>query len=289
MQLIAAAFGLMRALSFVPPRLVRDCTNAQKAMPQQLQGGLYPVIFSLAIRCRLARLSLTATPPGIMTAIAMTHNLLRRHPGCIVLVHREGGPRAAGALFSGPDADGGSEPSASGAGQHASGDDLEDNWSGPAAGRDGAGASGADAGAAPATAGGMRGDPYLWDEPDPAKSLAIHSSLWEFDAMRSHYCPEVRRSRVSPLATSKRDITACDAASSPRPLKTKRLCSSPLPQVARFVSVLEKDMGNKRKGIELDLQAMLEGSYETLFSSEVRCSPGLPTRRLRYARRRATR
>ena len=31
-------------------------------------------------------------------------------------------------------------------------------------------------------------DPYLENEPDPAKARALESSLWEIDSLRNHYC-----------------------------------------------------------------------------------------------------
>ncbi|KAF2231535.1 CBF-domain-containing protein [Viridothelium virens] len=34
-------------------------------------------------------------------------------------------------------------------------------------------------------------DPFLADEPDPTKTLALESSLWELDTLRSHYHPNV--------------------------------------------------------------------------------------------------
>lgn len=145
---------------------------------------------SYAALChRLARLCLTAPPPGIMAAIAITHNLLRRHPGCIVLVHREGRSRAVeGADDSrrgggaDPESEAGetSRAVAENGGRRNAQQEQEDDRP-STAGKPSASQSAA-----------RRGDPYLAHEPDPAKSLAIHSSLWEFDAMRSHYCPEAR-------------------------------------------------------------------------------------------------
>ncbi|XP_067650867.1 nucleolar complex protein 4 homolog isoform X1 [Haliotis asinina] len=34
-------------------------------------------------------------------------------------------------------------------------------------------------------------DPYLYNEPDPAKCEALKSSLWEIKSLQNHYCPEV--------------------------------------------------------------------------------------------------
>lgn len=38
-------------------------------------------------------------------------------------------------------------------------------------------------------------DVYDENEPDPAKSRAVESSLWELAALRNHYCPQVRASQ----------------------------------------------------------------------------------------------
>merc|ERR1719300_804955 len=37
------------------------------------------------------------------------------------------------------------------------------------------------------------GDPYLMEEPDPAKTNALQSSLWEIKTLQSHFSPEVAR------------------------------------------------------------------------------------------------
>ena len=37
---------------------------------------------------RLSRLALFAPPAGIVTVIPFIYNLLKRHPGCVVLIHR---------------------------------------------------------------------------------------------------------------------------------------------------------------------------------------------------------
>eukprot|EP00983_Pelagomonas_calceolata_P051047 1142239-Pelagomonas_calceolata.AAC.2 len=34
-------------------------------------------------------------------------------------------------------------------------------------------------------------DPYDPQEEDPAKTRAVESSLWELQALRNHYCPQV--------------------------------------------------------------------------------------------------
>ncbi len=37
---------------------------------------------------KMARLAVNAPPAGAMTAIAFIHNLIRRHPGCMVLLDK---------------------------------------------------------------------------------------------------------------------------------------------------------------------------------------------------------
>lgn len=84
---------------------------------------------------RLARLSLTASAAGAMVAIRLIYNLLKRHPQCKVLIHRE-----------------------------------------PEFG-----------------AKAIREDPFVALEPDPAKSNALLSSLWEIQSVLNHYHPDVAK------------------------------------------------------------------------------------------------
>ena len=69
-----------------------------------LKSTALPAYLAAAFAKRLARLALTAPPAGAMTCVAFVHNLLRRHPGCAVLVHRgeEGGPSASAAFVEDP-------------------------------------------------------------------------------------------------------------------------------------------------------------------------------------------
>ena len=53
-----------------------------------LKSTALPAYLAAAFAKRLARLALAAPPAGAMTCVAFVHNLLRRHPGCAVLVHR---------------------------------------------------------------------------------------------------------------------------------------------------------------------------------------------------------
>ena len=159
-----------------------------------LASTYVPAYLAAAFAKRLARLALSAPPAGAMTAVVLAHNLLRRHPGCSVLLHRAAPPPPAGAQ--------GGEPPGSANPGVANPAGLADN---------------------------PGGDPFLPEEADPADCRALASSLWEFDALRSHYCPDV----------------------------------------ARFCAVLQKDLTNRRKTAEISLSAVLENSYESLFTAQV--------------------
>ena len=53
-----------------------------------LRSTHLPAYLAAAFAKRLSRLALSAPPHGCMLAIGFVHNLLRRHPGCCVLLHR---------------------------------------------------------------------------------------------------------------------------------------------------------------------------------------------------------
>lgn len=102
-----------------------------------------------------------------MLAIGFVHNLLRRHPGCLVLIHRGSGGTAAA-------------------------------------------------------------DPFMEAESDPARCAALESSLWEMASLRQHYSPAV----------------------------------------SRFVAVLERELGNRKKTQEIDLSLLHGASYASMFAEE---------------------
>ncbi len=135
-----------------------------------LRSTHLPAYLAAAFAKRMARLALAAPPHGAMLAIGFAHNLLRRHPGCCVMVQRE-------------------RP-------------------------------------APGSAAGT--DPFLPLEADPAASHALESSLWELDALRHHYAPAV----------------------------------------ARFVSVLDRDISNRLQTADVDVAALASASYATLFAED---------------------
>ncbi|RHZ61656.1 hypothetical protein Glove_346g70 [Diversispora epigaea] len=83
---------------------------------------------------RMSRLSLTSPPHGIVIIMPMIYNLIRRHPSCMVLIHRPSDSTSSTSDES---------------------------------------------------------DPYDFDEPDPMKSNAIDSSLWEMKTLQNHYFPNI--------------------------------------------------------------------------------------------------
>lgn len=85
---------------------------------------------------RLARLSLSAPPSGIVVVVPWIYNLLKNHPSCTFMIHR----KAENSRYT-----------------------IEH---------------------------GMN-DPFDMEEPDPMKTNAIDSSLWEIHTLQSHYHPNV--------------------------------------------------------------------------------------------------
>lgn len=144
-----------------------------------LASGLVPAYTAAAFAKRFARLAMAAPPAGAMVAIAFVHNLVRRHPSLMVLLHSPSPPRAT---LAGVD-----------------GDEEE---------------------AEQQQRGGGCPDPYDDQQPDPAKSRAVDSSLWELACLRNHYCP----------------------------------------QVSAFASILDKDLGDRTKTSEVDLEPLLGGA-----------------------------
>jgi U3 small nucleolar RNA-associated protein 19 len=61
-----------------------------------LSSGLVPAYTIAAFAKKLARLAVSASPAGAMLAIAFIHNIIRRHPSCMVLLDSPSGGMAAG-------------------------------------------------------------------------------------------------------------------------------------------------------------------------------------------------
>uniref|UniRef100_A0A8C6XWD1 Nucleolar complex associated 4 homolog n=1 Tax=Naja naja TaxID=35670 RepID=A0A8C6XWD1_NAJNA len=57
-----------------------------------LSSSHLPAYLVAAFAKRLSRLALTAPPDGLLIVIPFICNLLRRHPACLVLIHRPNGP-----------------------------------------------------------------------------------------------------------------------------------------------------------------------------------------------------
>ena len=83
---------------------------------------------------RLSRLTLHAPPSSIVVVVPWIYNLLKSHPYCTFMIHRNGDV-----------------------------EQDEDGW----------------------------GDPFRMDEPDPMRTDALESSLWEIQTLQSHYHPNV--------------------------------------------------------------------------------------------------
>ena len=112
---------------------------------------------------------------GAITCTGFIHNILRRHPACQVLLHR---PLAQGAAHLSVTSNGETPSTAAPAIQSAAAaQPLANGHSVPASAQPDAPQPGR--------------DPYDENEPDPAKSQALASSLWEVESLREHYCPQV--------------------------------------------------------------------------------------------------
>ena len=131
-----------------------------------LKSPLLPAYLIAAFAKRLARVALASPAPGAAAALPIIYNLLRRHPACLVLIHRAL-PVADPDVEADADVDADADADA--------GADAEAD---------------ANADAAPR---GLAGDPYRADERDPAKADALRSSLWEVQALRRHYCPAIAK------------------------------------------------------------------------------------------------
>jgi hypothetical protein len=161
-----------------------------------LASGMVPAYTAAAFVKRLARLALTAPPAGALLALAFAHNIVRRHPATMQLLHRppRGGLTAATAVpaaapqpqillplppevaASQPQQPQHQQPAANGSGVSA-------------AAAAGAAVDGKQQQKGPAWQGL---DVFEFLEPDPGKSRALESSLWELEALRQHYNPQVR-------------------------------------------------------------------------------------------------
>jgi U3 small nucleolar RNA-associated protein 19 len=167
-----------------------------------LASGMVPAYTAAAFAKRLARLALSGPPGAAMVALAFIHNLIRRHPSTMVMLHN---PRGAARA----------EAAATGDAPLLLGGDSDGNANGGAGTPDIAGAAGRDV--------------YDPNAVDPAASRAVESSLWEVAALRAHYAPAV----------------------------------------AAFAAVLDKDLTDRARTSEVDVDGVLGASYGSLMAEEL--------------------
>jgi U3 small nucleolar RNA-associated protein 19 len=121
-----------------------------------LASPMVPAYTAAAFAKRFGRQALSAPPAGALIAIVFIHNLMRRHPACVQLVHRAppGGLAAVSAKI--PKTVEETKLEKKGPVWH--GEDVFDAL-----------------------------------EADPAKTRALESSLWEITALKNHADPSVSR------------------------------------------------------------------------------------------------
>ncbi|KAJ1915313.1 Maturation and nuclear export of 40S ribosomal subunits interacting protein [Tieghemiomyces parasiticus] len=120
-----------------------------------------PAYLVAAFIKRMARLTLAAPPATAVFAIPWIYNLLKAHPSCMTLIHRETGPNTEGLRL------------------RESADEVSQDRSSSAT-NDGA-----------AVADWLASDPYDHTAQDPAESHAAESSLWEIHTLQSHFAHQV--------------------------------------------------------------------------------------------------
>ena len=79
-----------RLYSLVTPEILR-ARNRKKffgLLDKFLKSALVPAYVVAAFAKRLARLALAASPAGALLCLAFVHNLLRRHPPCLIMLRR---------------------------------------------------------------------------------------------------------------------------------------------------------------------------------------------------------
>lgn len=221
-----------------------------------LSSGMVPAYTAAAFIKKFARLALTAPPAGAIIAIAFIHNLLRRHPSCSVLLNKPLAVQSAVAKAAAPlqltdsrieaatpaaasmaattqnglphtMTNGHSKGTHNDESSDASKSQASEDDSSDAEAPDGAAdnaAHGVSLQIQEASTGGEVGvgqDIFDEHEPDPAKCRAIESSLWELESLRQHYYHSV----------------------------------------ATYVSILDKDLGDRKRTAEVDVSALLRSSY----------------------------
>eukprot|EP00742_Colponemidia_sp_Colp-10_P005483 GILJ01005858.1.p1 GENE.GILJ01005858.1~~GILJ01005858.1.p1 ORF type:complete len:450 (+),score=89.00 GILJ01005858.1:551-1900(+) len=152
-----------------------------KLLDLSLKSTLMPAYVVASFIKKLARLSIRLPPSGCLWVIPFLYNLFRRHPSCIVMIHR---PIPGGSVptFEAP------KPSTTTFADFITA--LADNLNKDAEPKP-------ESISAPAPAvvekDGPLVDPFNESESDPAKTNALESSLWEVGCLKRHYCGSVSR------------------------------------------------------------------------------------------------
>ncbi|PSC69895.1 nucleolar complex 4-like protein [Micractinium conductrix] len=196
-----------------------------------LASGMVPAYTAGAFVKRLARLALGAPPAGALLALAFMHNLMRRHPATMQLLHRPPRGGLAGAAAEAAVAPAPAPQPLLPLPPHVTGaaSAQQQKQQQPAAnGTAHAGSEQRDAAKQPSGPVWQGQDVFDYSEPDPANSRALESSLWELEALRQHANP----------------------------------------QVAAYCTVLDKDLRDRKKTSELDVSDLLASSYASLFAVE---------------------
>lgn len=152
-----------------------------------LASPMVPAYSAAAFAKKFARLGMKGSPATAMIAIAFIHNIIRRHPSCMQILHRPV-----------------SKVQEQNATEGKKKSESLPVWKGE--------------------------DVYDMDEPDPANSRALESSLWELTLFRNHADPTV----------------------------------------AKYCSILDKDMTDRRKSTEVDIEEVLSASYSFMIDKEIK-------------------
>lgn len=161
---------------------------------------------------------LQGSPAAALICLGFMHNIIRRHAACMQLLHRppRGGLTAVAALMAEAEEAGGDASAGPSSGEGAVGGEGTAATTNGAAAANGTAAPGRrhhtqqqqhqgddrsqqqadqeqqqEQGQQQVAAVYRGQDPYDPSEPDPGRSRAIESSLWELEALRRHACPAV--------------------------------------------------------------------------------------------------
>ena len=93
-----------RLYGLVRPEILRARNRKKflRLLDKFLKSALVPAYVVAAFAKRLARLAIGASPAGALLCLAFVHNLLRRHPPCLIMLHRPAAGPADGGGASDP-------------------------------------------------------------------------------------------------------------------------------------------------------------------------------------------